>query len=258
MDLSAEGSTLTARKSWFCFDDEYVALGAAITASDGRAVETVVENRRVTGPAKLTASGDPVRWLHLQGTGGYVFPEPTHVTTKRESRTGAWSDVTTHPNWARTDPITRDYVTAVISHGVDPADASYAYVVLPNASPAQTAAYAAKPKVRILANSAEAQVVAHPEDGLVLANLWQATSTDAVSADAPVSAVLRKRSGQLQLAIAAPSRPSAPVTVSLDAKATKLVAADDGIDVTSLDPLTFTADFADDPGATKTLTVAVK
>jgi hyaluronate lyase len=257
MHLSAQGASLTARKSWFCFDDEYVALGAGVTATDGRAVETVVENRRVRGTEQLTVNGEPVRWLHLQGTGGYVFPTPTSLTVDRESRTGAWSDVTNHPNWSRTDPITREYVTAVIPHGVDPADASYAYVVLPNASPAQTAAYAARPKIRVLANTTEAQVVAHPGAGVVMANLWQAASTPTVSSDTPVSAVLKKRSGQLRLAIACPSRPSAPATVRLDVKATKVVAADDGIEVKSTDPLTFTADFADDPGATKTLTVAV-
>lgn len=258
MHLSAQGCSLTARKSWFCFDEEVVALGAGITASDGRPVETVVENRRVTGTQEIAVHGDPVRWMHLQGTGGYVFPEPAEVTVERESRTGAWSDVTRHANWARTDPITREYVTAVIPHGTDPANASYAYVLLPTATPAQTAAYAARPKVRVLANTADAQVVAHPESGVVMANLWRAASTETISSDTPVSAVLRNRSGQLQLAIACPSRLPTPTTVRLPVEATNVVSAAPGVEVTSLNPLVVKADFADEPGATKTLTVAVR
>ena len=39
-------STLEARKSWFMFDDEIVALGAGINAEDGYEVDAIVENRK--------------------------------------------------------------------------------------------------------------------------------------------------------------------------------------------------------------------
>lgn len=45
MDLEGWNSTLTAKKSWFMFDDEIVALGAGISSTDNRTIETIVENR---------------------------------------------------------------------------------------------------------------------------------------------------------------------------------------------------------------------
>ncbi|QEV21438.1 polysaccharide lyase 8 family protein [Streptomyces alboniger] len=90
MELLADGSTLRAHKAWFCLDNVVVALGAGISASDGRTIETVVENRdlHAAGPTRtLTVDGrqqpghqgwsarfDHARWAHLEGTGGYVFP----------------------------------------------------------------------------------------------------------------------------------------------------------------------------------------
>ncbi len=42
-------SSLVAKKSWFMFDNEIVALGAEINANDGYNVETIVDNRRSLG-----------------------------------------------------------------------------------------------------------------------------------------------------------------------------------------------------------------
>lgn len=41
-------STLTAKKSYFIFDDEMVCLGSDVTANDGFNVHTVIDNRRLT------------------------------------------------------------------------------------------------------------------------------------------------------------------------------------------------------------------
>lgn len=49
-------STLNAKKSWFLFDDELVALGTDINANDGFDVHTVVENRRLN--KELVLSGE--------------------------------------------------------------------------------------------------------------------------------------------------------------------------------------------------------
>ena len=46
-DAPNHKSTLMAKKAWFLFDDEAVALGADIDANDGFEVQTVVENRKL-------------------------------------------------------------------------------------------------------------------------------------------------------------------------------------------------------------------
>jgi hypothetical protein len=72
MDYKAYGSSLTAKKSWFMFDDEMVALGAGIYSSDSRTIETTIENRMLNktqsfqgidllSPASASLGGEPVR-----------------------------------------------------------------------------------------------------------------------------------------------------------------------------------------------------
>ena len=83
MQLDAWGSTLVAKKSWFMFDREIVCLGAGVTSTDGRTIETVVENRRlaaagtnafvVNGSAMPTNLGwsatvTNLTWAHLSGS----------------------------------------------------------------------------------------------------------------------------------------------------------------------------------------------
>jgi len=97
-----------AKKSWFMFDDEVVALGAGITSTSGLVTETVFENRAINsqGNNTLTVNGatkssslgwsetmNSVSWIHLDGTGGYVFPDSTQVKGLREKREGEWYDI---------------------------------------------------------------------------------------------------------------------------------------------------------------------
>jgi hyaluronate lyase len=57
MQLAYSTGTLTAKKSWFMFDNEIVALGAGITSTESAAIETTVENRRIAGSNTLTVNG---------------------------------------------------------------------------------------------------------------------------------------------------------------------------------------------------------
>ena len=59
MSLAAWNTTLTAKKSWFMFDNEIVCLGAGITCGGPAEVHTTVEDRRLgTSPTnKFTVQG---------------------------------------------------------------------------------------------------------------------------------------------------------------------------------------------------------
>ncbi|HEY6738096.1 MAG TPA: polysaccharide lyase 8 family protein, partial [Actinopolymorphaceae bacterium] len=270
MRLAAQGGSLTAKKSWFCFDDEVVALGADITAGDGRTIETVVENRRlgesgteavhVDGTVQVAdlGSGTTVRrarWMHLEGTGGYVFARPTELRLLREARTGRWSDVNQNPNWARDDPITRNYLTAWLDHGTDPAGATHAYVLLPGASPRATARYSARPSVEVLANDAAVQAARHREAGVLAANFWAPGRVSFVRTTGTGAVVVRRKGRALDLAVADPTRAAAVSTITVAARAERVIAADDGLRVVDLDPLTIEVDLAAAAGATRTLRV---
>ncbi|CAM4481842.1 hypothetical protein FHS16_004775 [Paenibacillus endophyticus] len=72
MDLKAAGNSLKAKKSWFMFDDEIVALGSGINSTDGRKIETTIENRMLNkastakgidiySPASTPIANEPLR-----------------------------------------------------------------------------------------------------------------------------------------------------------------------------------------------------
>ncbi|MFI9236841.1 polysaccharide lyase 8 family protein [Streptomyces sp. NPDC053079] len=217
--LKGLGSTLEARKSWFCAADALVCLGAGITARDGHEVETVVDNRNLgaDGTAVLTVDGEaqPVRdgwsrsfprahWAHLAGHGGYVFPGGAPLEALRPARTGSWRDINAGGS---PTPVTRRYLTLWHPHGTDPDDAAYAYLLMPGAAPRDLAARAADPRwLTVLANTRDRQAVHIPSLGLTAANFWQAGTAGPLTVTTPAAVLLRRHGRTATLHLAAPLR----------------------------------------------------
>ncbi|MEV7088114.1 polysaccharide lyase 8 family protein [Streptomyces sp. NPDC093085] len=217
--LKGLGSTLEARKSWFCLDDTVVCLGAGITARDGVPVETVIDNRNLgeRDPGGFTldpGGGTRPRWAHLAGHGGWVFPGGARVRTLAEARTGAWSDINTTSSPERR---TRRYRSLWFDHGTDPVAASYAYLLLPGAGRRAVAARAAdRHWLDILANTEHAQAVAVRRLGCVAANFWTPGTAGPLSATAPASLLAVERGRTAALYVAEPPRTGAPLEVVWD------------------------------------------
>ncbi|MEU5576282.1 polysaccharide lyase 8 family protein [Streptomyces huasconensis] len=254
MELLADGSSLRARKAWFCLDNVVVALGAGISAHDGRTVETIVENRNlhVGGPARtLTVDGrrqpghdgwsarlDAARWAHLHGTGGYVFPDHPGragglgLRALREERTGRWRDINTGADTGGSvTPVSRRYVTLWLDHGVSPDAASYAYVLLPGASVSATAAWARARPVRIVANDATAQAVEEPRSGLLAAHFWRSGTVAGLTVSGPCTVLVRRGQGGAAVAVADPGRTGVTVGVELPFRVRGVRRADDTVTV---------------------------
>ncbi|MFE0131171.1 polysaccharide lyase 8 family protein [Streptomyces sp. NPDC059037] len=267
MELIADGSTLRAKKSWFFLDNAVVALGADITASDGRTIETVVENRNLhaAGTPRLTVDGrrqpshtgwsaalPDANWAHLEGTGGYVFaespkppkspksPEPPdsapdgpRLHALREDRTGTWRAINTGADTGgSTTPVTRRYLTLWLDHGTSPSSSSYAYVLLPGASAAATAAWAKSRPVHVVANDATAQAVEARRSGLLAAHFWRAGSSAGITASGPCTVLVRRNDDGVALAVADPGRTGATVTLELPFPVREVIRADDTVTVT--------------------------
>ncbi|GAA4899186.1 polysaccharide lyase 8 family protein [Streptomyces coeruleoprunus] len=224
------GSTLEARKSWFCAADAVICLGAGITCADGVPVETVVDNRNL-GEAGTAALTTGTRWAHLEGHGGWVLPQGTGpLRTLREDRTGAWRDINTSSS---TERRTRRYQTLWLDHGTDPAGASYVYLLMPGAARRTVAARAADPGwLRILANTAAHQAAQVPSLGLTFANLWQAGTAGPLTATAPASVLVRRRrGGTATLHIAEPTRTGQPLEITWHRPVRGVLAHDPAIEV---------------------------
>ncbi len=243
MELKAYGSSLTGRKSWFMFDDEIVALGAGITSTDSAGVETAVENRKLNADASnaLTVNGElkpatvgwsetmsDVSWIHLEGTGGYYFPDPAVVQGLREARSNSWHDINSRET--TTTPTTRNYLTLWFDHGANPASATYSYVLLPNKSADDVNAYASAPDISILENSAEAQGVFESALNVEAVNIWidGGKTVDLISSDKKASVMTRNNGCTLELAVSDPTQANSG-TINLEV-------AQAGVDIAAIDP----------------------
>ena len=230
--LKGLGSTLEARKSWFCVGDTIVCLGAGITATDGVPVETVVDNRNLgpTATARLSTDGRPrPHWAHLEGHGGWIFPGGTALRTFREARTGSWNDINTT---STTDRQTRHYQTLLLDHGADPKDAAYRYLLMPGASRRALALRAADPYwLRVLANTAAAQAVRIDSLGLLAANFFAAATAGPLTTSGPSSVLIRDTGGGHTLALSGPDRTGTPYELSWEHPVRQVVKAGPGVEV---------------------------
>ena len=119
--------------------------------------------------------------------------------------------------------IGRRLRSAGIDHGPKPRDASYAYTILPGTTPAQTAAYAAKAPVRILANTSTIQAVRHEGLGLTGLVFHAAGSVAGVSADRPCVILVHTDAEGTRLSLADPAQRTEPVRVTLTGSGTPIV-----------------------------------
>ncbi len=182
---NATNPNLAARKSWFVFDNEVVALGMGITGiSTDRTTETIVENKKINGDNKLIIDGEEqstaidnqknslsnVSWAWMEGNTdkdamGYYFPEGSKLDVLRESRSGSWSDINGSKDMDTTQ-ITRNYLSLAVPHGENASNKlesfkkeSYSYVLLPSMDSEEVKSYAENPDIQVLCNSTFAQAV---------------------------------------------------------------------------------------------------
>lgn len=256
MQLDTWGVSLTAKKSWFMFDDEIVCLGAGITSTDGRPIETIIENRKLNsiGSNPFTVNSTQksqvlgwsenlaqVQWAHLGGNLpgsdiGYYFPQPASIYATREARTGSFSEINADGS---SDPITRNYLRMNFSHGSNPANATYQYAILPGRDANRTAQYSLAPHFSVLKNDANVQAVSETSLGITAANFWTDSSQSAgvISVNKKSSVLVQNDGTYLTVAICDPTQlNTGTVAVQIAASATGLVSADAGITVTQTAP----------------------
>lgn len=242
--LNGFESTMEAFKSWFFLDDAVVCLGAGITGGDGVPVETIVDNRRTGAVLTVDRAGG---WAHLAGHAGYVLFCSTPLSTLREKRVGD------------TSTVTRNYVTLWFDHGVDPVSEDYVYLLLPNASLAETQARAADAGwLSLLANDDLQQGVHVPSLGITAVNFWKDGTTGDLTASAPCAVLVRERGdGTATLTVSDPRCDLSALTVTWNRPVAEVLHGDPLLtDSTTGANLTLTfGRLSDQAGDSKTVTV---
>ena len=179
MELAPLNSVLTARKSWFFFDDAIAFLTSGITSPSSNRVETVVNQwPLVSASSQLTRRDD---WGVLEGV-GYWFPTSTaNLKVARETRSGTWASLGASSD---STPHSQTFVTLWLDHGVAPVNASAEYVIVPNVTATQMASWAAARPLVILANNDSVAAVRDVRNGNTGVTFWRAGSVDGIQSSA--------------------------------------------------------------------------
>lgn len=192
---------------YFFFDDEYVALGAGIRANHEQAIHTTVNQ---TKAADVSVNGAAVADGTDEGTYqadyvynnqiGYVFPEQTDVVVSNLNHTpkkyptvrgNGYSDLS-EDRFGETEEST---FSLWIDHGVQPQDASYSYIVVPNTNEQELAAYSKSNPITIITNTEKVQAVRHETLKQTQINFYEAGTLQyapgkTVSVDGPCSLII--------------------------------------------------------------------
>jgi chondroitin AC lyase len=177
MDLAALTSTLTAKKSWFFFDDAIVFLTSGVTSSSANRVETIVNQWPLENP-NATITTDNRSWLFADRV-GYWFPNGM-PNVSRESRSGTWASLGASTD---TTPRSATFLTMWYDHGLLPFNANAAYAIVPNTTAEAMRTWAASNPIRIVANDTNAAALRRGNTfGAVF---WSAGSVDGYESDLP-------------------------------------------------------------------------
>ena len=154
-----------AKKAWFWFDDEWVALGTGIESEHDSTIITGI-NQSLRNGSIMTDGEFPIKnrqtlnspnWI-LHDSIGYVFP----VKEKVEFNGGIQSG-----NMQRIYGLGKDTVFSYpvfslwFNHGIKPKNETYEYIVVPGISENELEKYAQSLPIEIISNTNEIQAVSH-------------------------------------------------------------------------------------------------
>lgn len=185
-------STLEAKKAWFMFDDEIVALGAGIISRDNAEVNTYITNFMLKGTEKITQKKN---FLHLERFGGIYLPQEDEYITNITGGDNSFFEM-----W--------------IPHGVNPENKTYAYVILPDKGLEDTESYAQSSDVEILSNTDAVQAIREKTLGITGIVFHEATTFSGITVDNPVVLLYDGET----VKVADPTHKLDGVTVTVDGK----------------------------------------
>lgn len=186
MDFTNWNQTLTAKKSWFIFNDKIVFLGSDIQVTGDTPAYTTIENRKnnkvtnyeifINGVKKQLEQNhmqlNDVNTLLLASPTstsmniGYLFLEETSLDYANTVEQGSWQAVNaTQSN----EMFENNFLTFYQTHKDE--KTSYAYILYPNISNEQLLENKSESKINVLQNDAAVQAVYDKEEkswGIVL------------------------------------------------------------------------------------------
>ena len=236
-DFISPHDHLEAKKSWFFFQDEYVALGTGIEGEEDQPVVTTINQSWLDGEVVAdTGSESSVLpkgahdlsdaravWHHDIG---YVFPKKTQVHVSNQIQTGSWFEINKQFDSSK-EEISKEVFKLWLPHGERPEDAGYAYMVVPSISQQRMPTSLEDRNVEILANTPEMQAVQHGGLNITQAAFYQPGTLQVadglrVAADTPCMLMIEMNDGSIaRITVSDPSRKLGIMRFSVTTKVEK-------------------------------------
>jgi chondroitin AC lyase len=162
---------LSAKKSWFFFEKEYVCLGTGIDYYGDLPVVTTLNQCLLKGDVvvmqgnnrSIVSRGDHdlqnVKWI-IHDNVAYVFPENTSLVLSNQSAKGSWYRINQQSDSPR-EEISMDVFKLWMDHGKRPSNAGYSYIVVPSVTESDLTGTNAGRSIEVLANNSDIQAVKH-------------------------------------------------------------------------------------------------
>jgi len=156
---------VTAKKAWFFFDKQVVCLGAGINSFASQNIVTTVNQSWLKGKVLAYADEKIIRvkskksiskpiWIWHDSI-GYYFPDSAQLQITNQKQKGSRAKI----NASRSKSAIAGKVFKMwFNHGVDPVDATYAYIVRPGISQQEMKSNKQQ-EIKILSNSKTMQAV---------------------------------------------------------------------------------------------------
>jgi chondroitin AC lyase len=219
---------VTGRKAWFFFDKEIVGLGAGISAAAGKPVYTSVNQCLAKGAVLVrTGAGAAVQdfgihritqasWVWHDSV-GYFFPDGgDSVFAGNSAQTGSWLSINTTGAAAI---ITDTVFSLWLDHGTAPANATYAYGVIPGIGEDSLDAYGKSGACTVVSNTAALQAVRDNALGacgiiFYVPGTVALSDTLAVGVDRACAALVRESADSMEIAVSNPAGVACTVQVT--------------------------------------------
>lgn len=238
-----------ANKSWFMFGDKIVVLGSDIHDEQHRNVTTTIDNRmsdvnEKTQIAAMDKNGksitlnngihQDISWIHYQTNEdhtsiGYYFPDKQPIEVKNETRQANLKDIRT-PNPDK--EISENFFTLTYDHGKDPKQASYSYVMMPNASEEDMKTFAQHPDIEVLENTPTIHVVEDHKQQMTGYNFFDKGSYQEIQSDSAASILKQNVKDKVVFAVSDPTFEQKSITLTLNGEY-EPVEANDHVSITS-------------------------
>ena len=271
-------SDLTAKKSYFMFDDEIVCVGTDIDFTTRTStVNTYVDNRALFqnttttyGTEDIMVDGvlleettkfaqpksytDP-QWVHLDSFGGYYFPKGGQVYVNKTFRQATADGNDSNDDWNRYSLTAKvkngaySFFELWISHGSKPKDGQYSYVMLPEKTAEETKAYTQSPDVEIVKATTSLHVVKEKKLGITAMVFWKAGTYGDITVDKPMIVMVQEKAGKYILCVSDPTQKLTAGTITID-RALKTIRSDSRITLSGTSKVTLKIDFGGYKGRT--------